>query len=148
MEPVPLFTLSQLVAMPTLCEAQADNLKWESGAVRLWLSRCTVADGEPFDNAVTIEVRSDDGNWENAQRYPAPDLEGSAARIMHDWMLLAMENDGRAYVNSDPVEAFNRALRDSLSMASTADMRHLVTQAARVARPALVATLSARWGVK
>ena len=49
-------SLAELEALPTLCVSQADSLKIESDTERVWLSRCTVADGEPWDNKVTVEL--------------------------------------------------------------------------------------------
>ena len=55
------FTLQELERMKTLCVGQADNLKYEEDYVRVWLSRCGVEDGEPYDNKVTVE------KWVNLQ---------------------------------------------------------------------------------
>jgi len=41
--------------METLTVGQADDLKYEDSVTRIWLSRCTVEDGEPCNNKVTIE---------------------------------------------------------------------------------------------
>lgn len=48
--------------LPTLCVGQSCNLKMDDGETRVWLSRCGVADGAPYDNAVTIEQLVD-GRW-------------------------------------------------------------------------------------
>lgn len=48
-------TLSELESMPTLSVGQADDLKYETDDTRVWLSRCGIADGEPFNNKVTVE---------------------------------------------------------------------------------------------
>ena len=50
-----MYSLSYLESLPTLCTAQVDDLKIETRHIRVWLSRCTVADGEPYDNKVSIE---------------------------------------------------------------------------------------------
>lgn len=63
-------TLDELEALPTLSVGQSCNLKIDEGDRRIWLSRCTVADGEPFDNAVTVETLVD-GRWVDFERYPA-----------------------------------------------------------------------------
>lgn len=65
-----MYTLAELEALPTLCESQADDLKIEKPGYRVWLSRCTVDDGEPYDNKVTIEERIN-GCWVETQHYPA-----------------------------------------------------------------------------
>ena len=56
------FTAEELEKMPTLAVGQADNLKVDDGKQRVWLSRCTIADGEPFNNKVTVEKLSN-GKW-------------------------------------------------------------------------------------
>jgi len=64
-------TLAELEAMPTLSSTQTDDLKYDDPeALRVWLSRCGVAHGEPFENAVTVEERIDDA-WVQTARYEA-----------------------------------------------------------------------------
>ena len=67
------YTAQELEALPTLSTGQADDLKVEGeddrGRYRVWLSRCTVEDGELFNNAVTVE-RFDGDRWYNAETYP------------------------------------------------------------------------------
>jgi hypothetical protein len=65
-----MFTLEDLEELPTLAQGQTGNLKIENKDRRVWLSRCTVADGEPYDNMVTIERRRD-GRWVTATTYEA-----------------------------------------------------------------------------
>lgn len=69
-----LHTLAELEALPTLAVGQSCDLKIEEkdhgGMRRVWLSRCTVDDGEPYDNKVTIE-RIRDGRWESVVTYQA-----------------------------------------------------------------------------
>jgi hypothetical protein len=48
----------------------ADNLKIESDSERVWLSRCTVEDGEPFDGHVTVE-RLIAGSWIMVEHWQA-----------------------------------------------------------------------------
>lgn len=69
-------TAAELRKLPTLCVGQADDLKIErladdlSPGYRVWLSRCTVADGEPVDNKVTIERQeARSGKWYTSQWY-------------------------------------------------------------------------------
>lgn len=66
------YTLQELEAMPTLTVGQADDLKVETEDVRIWLSRCGVADGEPYEDKVTVE-RYDyqSGRWFNHHTYQA-----------------------------------------------------------------------------
>lgn len=68
----PDYSLSELEEMPTLSQGQADDLKLDDGRERVWLSRCTMADGEPCNNKVTIEHLID-GRWIEAGVYQARD---------------------------------------------------------------------------
>lgn len=62
--------LDELEALPTLIEGQADDCKIESDTERVWLSRCTVADGEPWNNKVTVERRFG-GSWISVEMWEA-----------------------------------------------------------------------------
>ena len=66
------YTAATLEEMPVLCEAQADDLHVEGeddeGRFRVWLCRCDVADGMPYDNQITIE-RYRDGSWVEVETY-------------------------------------------------------------------------------
>ena len=64
------YSLKELEQAPTLSVSQADNLKIETENTRVWLSRCTVADGEPYNDKVTIE-KLINGKWEIAETYQA-----------------------------------------------------------------------------
>ena len=66
------FTKQELERMPTLCVGQADDLKFEGDGVRVWLSRCDEADGEPYDNKVTVE-KWVNLRWTEVQTYQAKD---------------------------------------------------------------------------
>lgn len=55
-------TLDELDEMPTLEQGQADDLKIATVDERVWLCRCGVEDGMPFDNAVTVEYLLK-GSW-------------------------------------------------------------------------------------
>ena len=63
-----MYTLAELEAL--LCVGQADDLKIEEPLCRVWLSRGTVADGEPCNNKVTIEVREGD-RWVEVSTFEA-----------------------------------------------------------------------------
>jgi len=68
--PGEVYDLAELEALPVLSQGQADDLKIDTGVTRIWLSRCTVEDGEPCDNKVTIEeLRS--GRWVEVGWYEA-----------------------------------------------------------------------------
>lgn len=66
------YSLAQLQALPTISEAQASDLKVEDheSGLRHWLSRCSVADGEPYDNKVTVE-KFENGRWRLLSTYQA-----------------------------------------------------------------------------
>lgn len=52
----------------TIHHGQFDNLKIDTGELRVWLSRMTVADGMPYDNQVTVEFLRN-GRWEIVEQY-------------------------------------------------------------------------------
>ena len=54
------YTATELEVLPTLCVSQADDLKIEKPGLRVWLCRCTVDDGAPVDDMVSIEELIDD----------------------------------------------------------------------------------------
>lgn len=60
--------LSALKKMPTINQGHTDNLKFDDGKRRIWLSRMTVADGMPYNNQVTIEDLID-GVWTTVEEY-------------------------------------------------------------------------------
>ena len=64
------FSANELRALPTLSVRQADDLKVDTGATRVWLCRCGVADGMPYDNQVTVE-RLHNGRWLAWEKYEA-----------------------------------------------------------------------------
>lgn len=51
-----------LKTLPTLSTGHTEDLKLDLFDVRIWLSRCTEADGEPYNDTVTIE-RLIKGKW-------------------------------------------------------------------------------------
>ncbi|MBD2385999.1 hypothetical protein [Cylindrospermum sp. FACHB-282] len=65
-----MYTLDELEKLKTICTAQADDLKIQEATQRVWLSRCGVEDGEPFNNKVTIE-RYQNGHWVVVEEYEA-----------------------------------------------------------------------------
>lgn len=66
------YTKSELENKRTLSVGQASNLKVEdydhNPPMRVWLSRMTVADGMPFNNAIEVEYYLD-GRWIEVERY-------------------------------------------------------------------------------
>jgi hypothetical protein len=75
------YTTTELEILPTLAQGQTDNLKVDDGETRVWLCRCGVADGMPYENQIT-EERLTDGRWVTVAEYPggpsADDDEGEA----------------------------------------------------------------------
>lgn len=66
------WTARHLARLPTLATGQADDLKVDTGTERVWLSRCTMDDGEPCDNKVTVE-RLEGGRWVEVEFYHGGD---------------------------------------------------------------------------
>jgi len=64
----PDFTLSDLKSMPTIASSQTDDLKFDDGKTRVWLSRLRRADGLPYNNQVTIE-KFKNGSWSLVRSY-------------------------------------------------------------------------------
>jgi len=62
------FTAAQLKKLPTLSTGQADSLKIETPTLRVWLSRCTIEDGEPCNNKISIEQLVN-GRWVTSEEY-------------------------------------------------------------------------------
>ncbi len=65
-----MFTLRELQKMPTISQGHSEDLKYETGSTRVWLSRCGVEDGMPVDNMVTIE-KLVGGRWSIVDTYEA-----------------------------------------------------------------------------
>lgn len=68
--PLRTFSLTELLALPTISSGHFDDLKIEKGVTRVWLSRMTKEDGMPYNNQVTVE-RLVNGNWKQLQQYQA-----------------------------------------------------------------------------
>lgn len=66
----PRYTLDEIEDMPTIHQGQFDNLKYQDANTKIWLSRLTVEDGQPYNNQVTIE-RLQNGCWVEAESYEA-----------------------------------------------------------------------------
>lgn len=63
-------SLSELRELPTITEGQIRSLKMESDSERVWLSRGTVEDGEPWNNLVSVE-RLFGGSWIEVEQWEA-----------------------------------------------------------------------------
>jgi uncharacterized Zn finger protein len=62
------YTTKELKSMPTLAVGQVADLKIDDGNVRVWLSRCVVEDGEPYNNKITID-HFIDNCWKTVEEY-------------------------------------------------------------------------------
>lgn len=72
------YTMKDLERLPTLAVGQADDLKVDTGSIRVWLSRCGPEDGET--QPIKVE-KLDCGRWLDATdqmvRFPAPPVPTS-----------------------------------------------------------------------
>ncbi len=57
-----------LTALDSLHSGQVHELRIDTGDFRVWTSRCTLADGEPYEHTVHVE-RLDDGRWIDLGHY-------------------------------------------------------------------------------
>lgn len=74
------YTTEELEELPVISQGQADDCHVDSGSVRVWLSRTGVADGEPFDNTVTVE-RLQDGAWVEVAKYDGDSDEDASEDV-------------------------------------------------------------------
>jgi hypothetical protein len=56
------YWLRELEAMPTLAAGQDADLKVETPDTRVWVGRCGLADGEPYEHPIYIEELIN-GRW-------------------------------------------------------------------------------------
>lgn len=68
------FTFQAINRLPTIRQGQTDDLKFESATQRVWLSRLTTEDGQPYDNQVTVE-RFNGESWETVEQYEAETVD-------------------------------------------------------------------------
>jgi len=57
-----------LLSLDTIRESHDASLKFDDNISRIWLSRNSIADGEPFDNTVYVE-KNVDGCWKIVDFY-------------------------------------------------------------------------------
>lgn len=62
------YTAKELSALPTLSVGQAEDLKVDTGNTRVWLARTGTADGEPYENKISVE-KLKNGRWEVVDEY-------------------------------------------------------------------------------
>lgn len=63
-----VYTAKELQNIPTISTGQSCDLKLDHGDKRVWLSRCGVEDGMPFENAISIEQLIN-GKWIETESY-------------------------------------------------------------------------------
>lgn len=68
-----VYTLDELESMEVLEEGYTANLVESDDLVRVWWERTGVADGEPWEETVTVEALTTDFAWRDAFRYNAED---------------------------------------------------------------------------
>lgn len=61
-------TAAELDKLPTLCQGQAADLKFDDGTYRYWLHRTGIADGEPWENTISVE-KLEKGRWIDIDSY-------------------------------------------------------------------------------
>lgn len=61
----------QLEALPVLSQGHVHDLHIDTGIYRVWLSRCSIEDGEPFRNTAYIEIKTENGRWQDLGYYDA-----------------------------------------------------------------------------
>lgn len=61
----------KLEALPVLASGQTADLHVDSGRLRVWLARTGLADGEPFEQTVYVEVMREDYTWAEVGHYDA-----------------------------------------------------------------------------
>lgn len=92
------FTLTVLKRLPTIRRSQTDDLKFESALMRVWLSRLTKEDGQPYDNQVTVE-RFNGESWKTTEQYEAQ---------MTDVVILNFTLEQLAYAFKLPTDRIDR----------------------------------------
>lgn len=64
------FTLQEVCTLPVLKQGHTDNLVYQGTNKRVWISRMTVEDGQPYDNQITVE-KLVNGVWAIKEQYQA-----------------------------------------------------------------------------
>lgn len=75
-----IYTYPELEAMPTLAVGQAADLKIDTGKIRIWISRCSMADGEL--DPVQVE-KLIDGRWVDVTTGPGQFYVAQGQGIRH-----------------------------------------------------------------
>jgi hypothetical protein len=91
-------TKEQLMALPTISQGHTDNLKFDDGKHRVWVSRMTREDGAKEDNEIIFEVLRG-GNWVQASL----DKQARVVERSDGWHVLSEEgkNLGGPYTSKE-----------------------------------------------
>lgn len=97
------WTAQTLSQEPVLSQGQADDLHHEVDGLRVWLSRTGIADGEPFENTVTVEEKVD-GSWVTVAKYDGGEVEEEEAEEARrvKGSVDPLETDGEAAAGKAP----------------------------------------------
>jgi len=63
-----MLTVDEILEMNTIRQGHFDNLKYDNGNTRIWVSRMTVADGAGCNKEITVEHLIN-GNWQIVNTY-------------------------------------------------------------------------------
>lgn len=114
------YSLSELKRKRTLATGQSSDLKVEKGRTRVWLARTGVADGEPYNNKVTVE-KLIDGRWEVVDTYPALEtlgccgkLKGQRLRVREHGANMPTPFVSMTYGSMPPYRSFEQRLRGAV----------------------------------
>jgi hypothetical protein len=59
----------ELIVLPSLAEGHTVDLRVDTEAFRVWTARTGLADGEPYEHTVYVEMIDDDGRWKDVGHY-------------------------------------------------------------------------------
>lgn len=95
----------ELMALPTLSQGHMDNLKFDDGKHRIWVSRMSVADGAPEDNQIHFETLQG-GRWIEASQEikshaSKTDVIKKIAEIDSPWIVQKQEDGTEVIARRD-----------------------------------------------
>lgn len=64
--------LKDIIKFKTIEQGHTDDLKLITDGMKVWLSRMTKEDGQPYNNQITVELYNKElGRWETVEQYEA-----------------------------------------------------------------------------
>jgi hypothetical protein len=115
------YDAQELDGYETISSGQADDLKHETpDGLRFWLSRTGVADGEPFENTVTIE-QEQGGRWVTVCKYDGGEIEEADDDEARGKFVVEIEPGNAAMQTANDVAGALRKLADKLERESAFD---------------------------